>query len=82
MSKFAGLLAPKKDDVVTSRLLVKASDVVTLMMRTGAGGIEHKMLKEHLGMELETPDVLALDAARNLHHESREEVVEKEEVDS
>lgn len=72
-SRLGGMLAPKREDVVTSKLLVKASGVVRLMMETGAGGIEHKMLKDHLGMDVETPDVLGLAGAENLHHEGEEE---------
>jgi hypothetical protein len=44
-SKLAGVLKPKRKEVVTSKLLVKAADVIKAMLESGAGEIEVKMLK-------------------------------------
>lgn len=57
-SRLEGLLAPKKKVEVSNRLLEKAASVVNLMLATGAGRIEHQLLKDYMDMELETPDIL------------------------
>ncbi|MCJ1376607.1 hypothetical protein MMC20_007850 [Loxospora ochrophaea] len=59
-SKLAGVLVPKQQDVVTSRLLVQAAKVTKEKLETGGGGIEVKMLRQWLRIEVETPDLLDL----------------------
>ena len=64
-SKRTGMLVPKLKDVVTSRLFVKAAEVVKEMLVSGAGEIGRMMLKNQYGMEVETPDLLGLEEPRN-----------------
>ena len=64
-NKLGQTLLPKKKDVVTSRLLVKAAEVVKEMLDSGAGAIEMRMLKEGLGIEVEVPDILAVASGRS-----------------
>ncbi|KAF7502110.1 hypothetical protein GJ744_007108 [Endocarpon pusillum] len=56
-TKLAGVLVPKKKDVVTSRLLVKAAEAVREMLESGAGRIELMKLKGYFGYEIEMPDL-------------------------
>lgn len=64
-SRLANVLAPKKKDVITDRLLIKAAKVMSEMLETGAGRIELVMLKQGLGIEVETPDLLELAGSRS-----------------
>ncbi|KAL9607248.1 MAG: hypothetical protein Q9167_007820 [Letrouitia subvulpina] len=54
------MLAPKKEDVVSNQLLIKAGEVLQEMLDCGAGRIELEMLKRGLGFEVEVVDVFAV----------------------
>ena len=43
----------KKEDVVTSKLLVQSAAVLKGMIESGFGGVERKILEEFYGMEIE-----------------------------
>lgn len=51
--KLGALLLPKKENVVSSKMLKKASEVIKTMIDSGAGGLEIKILREKYGMEIE-----------------------------
>lgn len=51
--KLGALLLPKKEDIVSSKLLMKASESLEGMIDSGAGGLEIKILREKYGMEIE-----------------------------
>ncbi|OAG04281.1 uncharacterized protein CC84DRAFT_1206013 [Paraphaeosphaeria sporulosa] len=51
--KLGALLLPKKEDIVSSKLLMKASEALEGMIDSGAGGLEIKILREKYGMEIE-----------------------------
>ncbi|KAL8824663.1 MAG: hypothetical protein Q9191_004901 [Dirinaria sp. TL-2023a] len=54
ISRIAGVLLPRRSGVeVSSQLLMTAAEVVEVMIVTGAGAIETKMLEQHLGVQLD-----------------------------
>jgi hypothetical protein len=50
--KVAGLLLPKKEDVIISKLLMQAALTLEGMIETGMGELEIKILKEKYGIEI------------------------------
>lgn len=51
--KLGALLLPKKKDIISSKLLKKASEAIEGMIDSGAGELEIKILRETYGMEIE-----------------------------
>ncbi|KAF2279116.1 uncharacterized protein EI97DRAFT_440580 [Westerdykella ornata] len=51
--RLGALLLPKREDIVSSKLLMKASEALEGMIDSGAGGLEIKILREKYGMEIE-----------------------------
>ncbi|KAH8696777.1 hypothetical protein GQ44DRAFT_719095 [Phaeosphaeriaceae sp. PMI808] len=54
--KIGRLLRPKKEDVVSSKLLMQAADTLEGMVESGMGGLEVKILREKYGMEFEVEE--------------------------
>lgn len=51
--KLGALLLPKKEEIVSSKLLMKPADALEGMIDSGAGGMEINILREKYGMEIE-----------------------------
>ncbi|KAF2472334.1 uncharacterized protein BDR25DRAFT_312893 [Lindgomyces ingoldianus] len=51
--KIGGLLRPKKEYVVSSKLLMQAADILECMIESGMGGLEVRILREKYDMEFE-----------------------------
>ena len=51
--KLGAPLLPKKKDIISSKLLKKASEAIEGMIDSGAGELEIKILRETYGMEIE-----------------------------
>jgi hypothetical protein len=56
-NRLGNLLKPKKEDVVTSRMLMKAGETLKGMIQSGYGGLQIHLLEELFGFEIETPDL-------------------------
>ena len=66
-SRLANVLAPKKKDVVTDQLLIKAAEVMSRMLKMGSGQSELGMLKE-LGIDVKMPDFWELASSRSANN--------------
>ena len=51
--KVGKILLPKKEDIVSSKLLKQSADVLEVMIETDFGGLEIKILREQYKMEVE-----------------------------
>ena len=51
--RLGALLLPKKEDIVSSKLLKKTSEAIEGMIDSGAGELEIRILRETYGMEIE-----------------------------
>jgi len=51
----AGVMAPKKRQLVSSDVLKEAGRVIEGMIDSGMGGLELKILREHYGMDMAVP---------------------------
>lgn len=57
-SRLAGVLLPKKKEIVTSRLLQMAAGAIKTMIDSGAGAMEIGMLRKQFGTEVDMDDLL------------------------
>ena len=61
--RLGGVLMPKKQDMVTSKLLTKAGEVLEAWLEKGNGTVGCMMLEQWLGMEVEIADHLTVEPA-------------------
>ena len=59
-SKLANLLAPRKKDIASRRLLVKAADALNNMLASKCGGTELLRLKDLYGWDVQPPDFMEM----------------------
>jgi hypothetical protein len=53
IKKLAGILLPKKENIVSSKLLMQAAQTVEGLIENGMGGLETNVLREQYGMDIE-----------------------------
>ena len=51
-SRLGNIIKPKKTDVVTSKLLEKAARILEMMIESGAGDIQTRLLDAHFGFSI------------------------------